>query len=174
MAYIGCWSSSSNFRRICDETNYVHWIIHDDVIKWKNVPRYWPFVRGIHRSPVKSPHKGQWRGALMFPLICFWINGWVNNREAGDSRRYRSHYDVTVMILTCLSGPVQFVLANSIESLHSWPCFIICYSTKSIDFMTSKPTKILFRIARRVWARGNLYSTHLVRGQIAALLDTVF
>ena len=24
---------------------------HDDVIKWKNFPRYWPFVRGIHRSP---------------------------------------------------------------------------------------------------------------------------
>ena len=28
------------------------------------------FMRGIHRSPVNSPHKGQWRGALMFPLIC--------------------------------------------------------------------------------------------------------
>ena len=25
---------------------------HDDVIKWKHVPRYWPFVRGFHRSPV--------------------------------------------------------------------------------------------------------------------------
>ena len=48
--------------------------------------------------PVKSPHKGQWRGALMFSLICVWINGWVNNREAGDSRRYRTHYDVIVMI----------------------------------------------------------------------------
>ena len=43
---------------------------HDDVIKWKHFPRYWPFVRGIHRSPVNSPHKGQWRGALMFSLIC--------------------------------------------------------------------------------------------------------
>ena len=45
------------------------------------------FVRGIHRSPVNSPHKGQWRGALMFSLICVWINGWVNNRVAGDLRR---------------------------------------------------------------------------------------
>ena len=25
----------------------------DDVIKWKHFPRYWPFVRGIHRSPVR-------------------------------------------------------------------------------------------------------------------------
>ena len=54
-------------------------------------------MRGIHRSPVNSPHKGQWRGALMFSLICAWINGWVNNREAVDLRRHRAHYGVTVM-----------------------------------------------------------------------------
>ena len=71
----------------------------DDVIKWKHFPRYWPYVRGIHRTPVNSPHKGQWRGALMFSLICVWINDWVNNREAGDLRRYRVYYDVTVMRL---------------------------------------------------------------------------
>ena len=47
---------------------------HDDVIKWKHFPRHWPFVRGIHRSPVNSPRKGQWRGALVFSLICVWIN----------------------------------------------------------------------------------------------------
>ena len=70
---------------------------HDDVIKWKHFPRNWPFVRGIHRSPVNSPHKGQWRGAFMFSLICARINGWVNNCEAGDLRRIRPHYDVTVM-----------------------------------------------------------------------------
>ena len=43
---------------------------HDDIIKWRYLPRYWPFVRGIHRSPVNSSHKGQWRGALMLSLIC--------------------------------------------------------------------------------------------------------
>ena len=47
--------------------------------------------------PVNSPHKVQWRGAIIFSLICVWINGWVNNREAGDLRRYRTHYDVTVI-----------------------------------------------------------------------------
>ena len=71
---------------------------HDDVIKWKHFPRYWPFVRGIHRSPVNSPHKVQWRGALMFSLICVWIKSWVNNRKTGDLRRYRAHHDVIVMI----------------------------------------------------------------------------
>ena len=39
------------------------------------------------RSPVNSPHKVQWHGALMFSLICVWINDWVNSREAGDLRR---------------------------------------------------------------------------------------
>ena len=70
---------------------------HDDVIRWKYFPRYWSFVRGIHWWPVNSPHKGQWRGPLKFSLICAWINGWVNNRKAGDLRRHRAHYDVIVM-----------------------------------------------------------------------------
>ena len=53
---------------------------------------------GIHRSPVNSPHKGQWRGALMFSLICAWMNGWVINGETGDLRRNRANFDVIVMI----------------------------------------------------------------------------
>ena len=50
-----------------------------------------------HRSPDNSPHKGQWRRAWLFSLICAWITVWINNREAGDFRRHRAHYDVTVM-----------------------------------------------------------------------------
>ena len=46
--------------------------IRDDVIKWKHFPRYWSIVRGIHHPPVNYPHKGQWRGALMFSLFCGW------------------------------------------------------------------------------------------------------
>ena len=73
-------------------------VLHDDVIKWKYFTRHWPFVRGIHRSPVNYPHKGQWRRALMSSLIGACINGWVNNRGADDLRRHRAHYDVTVML----------------------------------------------------------------------------
>ena len=68
--------------------------------KWKHFPRHWPFVQGIHRSPVNSPHKGQWRGALVFSLVCASTNGSANNRDAGDLRRHRIHYDVTVMYAT--------------------------------------------------------------------------
>ena len=64
---------------------------HDDVIKWKHFPRYWPFVRGIHRW---IPHTK----ASDAELWCFlWINSWVNNGEAGNLRCHRPHYDVIVM-----------------------------------------------------------------------------
>ena len=56
--------------------------------QWKYFPRYWPFARGIHRSPVNSPHKGQWRGALMFSLIRAWTKGWVNKRYTPSRSLY--------------------------------------------------------------------------------------
>ena len=70
---------------------------HDDVIKWEHLCVTGPFMRRIYRWPVDSPNKGQWRGALMFSLICAWTNGWASNRDAGDLRCHRAHYDVTVM-----------------------------------------------------------------------------
>ena len=78
---------------------------HDDVIKWKHFPRYWLFVRGIHRSPVNYPHKGLWRRVLMFSLICAWTKGWANHRDAGDLRRHRAHYDVNVIDPICSEPP---------------------------------------------------------------------
>ena len=77
--------------------------------------------------PVNSPHKSQWRGALMFSLICAWINNWVNNREAGDLRRHRGHYDVNVMsyrliawalIMMLLSGASECQRTSLMRSQH--------------------------------------------------------
>ena len=53
------------------------------------------------RSPVSSSHKGQCHGTLMFSLICAWLNGWVDNREACDLRRHRAHYAAIVTIFKC-------------------------------------------------------------------------
>ena len=64
---------------------------------WRHQIETFSALLAIHRSPVNSPHKGQWRGDFMFSLICVWLNGWVNNGEADDLRRYRAHYYVTVM-----------------------------------------------------------------------------
>ena len=56
---------------------------NSDILWWRHQMETFSalltFLRGIHRSAVNSPHKGQWRGALMFSLICAWINGWLSS-----------------------------------------------------------------------------------------------
>ena len=77
---------------------FTDWAIeHDDVIKWKYFPRYWPFVRGFAGHRWIPRIKGQWRRTLIFSLTRAWTNGWENNGEAGDLRLHRGHYDVIVM-----------------------------------------------------------------------------
>ena len=71
-----------------------------------------PFVRGIHRSPMNSSHKGQLRRALIFSSICAWINSRVFNRKAGDLIRHRTHYDVIVM-----SATITATAAKTIETI---------------------------------------------------------
>ena len=96
-------------------------LLHDDVIKWKLFPHYCPFVQGIHRFLVNSPHKGHWRGALMLSLICTWINNWVNNGEAGDLRCYHSHCEVTLMARKQLSAEMfQQSIATVLFDIR-WP-----------------------------------------------------
>ena len=61
----GSWQTSLNKA----QPNHDHIIsdkLHNDVIKWKHFLRHWPILREIHRSPVNSRHKGQWRGTSMF------------------------------------------------------------------------------------------------------------
>ena len=88
------WKSS------CKDTYTFSYVVpHDDVIKWKHFPRYWPFVRAIHRSRGIPRTKAS---DAELSLISAWINGWVNNREAGDLRRNRTRYDVIVM-WSCLA-----------------------------------------------------------------------
>ena len=92
---------------------------HDDVIKWKHFSAQLAYVRGIHRSPVNSPHNGQWRGALVFSMVCAWINALVNDTEAGDLRLHRAHYDVTVMH-TVIPYPHISIVRFSINLTAPW------------------------------------------------------
>ena len=64
------------------------------------------------------PHKGQWHGALMFSLICAWMNGWVNTLGADDLRRQHAHYDVTVMC--CVVRSRKFTILLN--------CIIACWT----------------------------------------------
>ena len=97
--------------------NVIHNIwAHDDVIKWKHFPRYWTFV-----------HRGQRRGALMFSLICAWINGWVNNHGAHYLRRHRAHYDVTVMLRWVSEGhPILQTCPACLFCVKWMLCIDIC------------------------------------------------
>ena len=56
--YIICTAWRQKYTSEIHLSTVKSWFFFDDVIKWKHFPRYWPFVRGIHRSPVNSPHKG--------------------------------------------------------------------------------------------------------------------
>ena len=66
--------------------------------------------------------QSQWRGALMYSLICACINGWVNNREAGDLRRHRTHYDVSVILnvpmITSWHGNTFHVIVPLLGAVH--------------------------------------------------------
>ena len=84
------WNKNTSLQGGC---NWVSWWRHQMEI----FPALLVLCAGNSPVPMNSPHKGQWRRALMFSLICVWINDWVNNREAGDLRRHRGHYDVNVM-----------------------------------------------------------------------------
>ena len=96
---------------------------HDDVIKWKH---------------------GQWRRALMFSLICAWINRWVNNREAGDLRRHHAHYDVIVMY------PWHTVIVYRRKMQWKWKCemFFLCWIYYELSMI--KPTAASRRKELRV------------------------
>ena len=106
---------------------------HDDVIKWKHFPRYRPFVRGIHRSPANSPHKGQWCGALMFSLIYkrlskqswgWWLemavpNAGVAQREYWEWRMTFSFRYNVVLTKLCKWNNHWQIWVNSLKSIDA-------------------------------------------------------
>ena len=80
--------------------NKIHFIQFVTHSWWRHQMETFSALLAICAGNSPAPgeqHEGQWRGALMFSLICAWINGWVNNGEAGDLRCHRAHYDVIVM-----------------------------------------------------------------------------
>ena len=119
----------------CHTASYITVIrqwLHDDVIKWKKNFRVTGHLCGEFTGPPgNSPHKGQWRGALVFSLICVWINGWVNNRDAGDSKRNRPHYDVSVMcsqhiyLPACFSSTHEILIKQIYRTLVSGSSLIM-------------------------------------------------
>ena len=143
------------------ECNYSH----DDVITWRHFPHYWLFVRGIHRSPVNSPHKGQWCGALMFSLICA-LNKWLSKQSwdwwfETPSRSWRRHCDWSVGIdkyfvvkLSYEMLPVhrQQHLFSTPERMFLWQCGRL-WDRKCLDLReTRTPTFGFMPSGLTIWA----------------------
>ena len=138
---------------ITEMDNDGHFVSHDHVIKWK--PRYLSFMRGIHRSPGNSSHKSQSRRTLMFSFVCAWTYGWVNNRDAGDFKRHRAHYDVVAIQTDIVEE------AGHISRYHE------CHSGQRWTFL------MLFSIIYKTWQRQQYPNRPLL--SIKYLLDyTVF
>ena len=100
--------SSLSLRQSCTTLKkmdeWITWISMITTKTWwrhqmETFPHQQPFVRGFHRWPVNSPHQRQWRGTLMFSLVCGWTNGWANNKDAGD---LRCHCNATDNNISCL------------------------------------------------------------------------
>ena len=75
-----------------------------------------------------------------FFLICVWINGWVNNREASDLRRYRAHYDVSVMIIDCShKRPAMRCMCVFICFDFTWISYRVAYGFRRREVAMMSP-----------------------------------
>ena len=84
----------------------------------------WRETSSNHRSQVDSPHKGQWRGALIFSSTI----SWANNLDAGDLRRHRAHFDVTVVV-----GNVVGLGFNMIDYTFHTRMLLLLRCVKSVE-----------------------------------------
>ena len=104
----------------------------------------------------------------MFCLVCVWINGWENNREAGDLRRYRAHCDVTAMY--CIFRANMYHSAahdTDIFTMQRYPCAFESADCQALPLLNKLVTKghsqnpIKFALLRRLFS--NLTFAHLTR-----------
>ena len=101
---------------------------------------------GMSLVTGEFPHKVQWRGAEIFSLICTWINGWVNNRDAGDLRLHRAHHDVTVM--------------GALETLYQWEhMFLVILMAKTTYWLDNQAFDKYWRSNDRQWELVTLNSS---------------
>ena len=117
--YILEWSKETSTYILCFNVIWPPWWRHQ-METFSALLAIWA---GNSPVPVNSPHKGQWRGTLMFSLICARMNCWANNREADDLRRHRTHYDVIVMITMFTHRSIckmAYILPTTFSNAFSW------------------------------------------------------
>ena len=162
---------------------------HDDVIKWRHFPRYWPFMRGIHRSPENSPHNGQWRGALVLSdlrlnkrfskqLWGWWFETasrplWRHRYVHVERPRCRARVRIYLLrtkpcrIWYCIENEYRRGVDNA--SLFIWFRNIdfrirqpACLCYKMIEFWPSPRTTVIWSRNGVIWGYSNLKTYKLV------------
>ena len=122
---------------------------------------------------MNSPHKGQWRWALMFSLICDRVNGWKNNGEAGELRRHRTHYDVSVRSRYLKHGKVQ-TSRSTMWEVSTYLCsgYLLLAPKSPYVRLTSYPTDSVFWYSeiRKEWHS----LTHLPLDKMAGISQTTY
>ena len=107
-----------------------------DVIKLKHFVRYWPLVTGIHRSPVDSPHKGQW---------CFLWS--APEQTVGQAIETPVIWDAIALIMMFTRNPVRWCVAiMRILSSLAAPQIVVTYGVANPDqfgMMTTRPEDMI-------------------------------
>ena len=114
----------------------------------------WGESTGHRCSPVDSPHKGQWRGALMFSLICAWANGWANSWYACDLKRHRAQYDVIIIEGRKSSSIMHVWWQNSVRNFMvrtQYFQYCACYLGRSAEVRLFYRTKWWFSLLKHVY-----------------------
>ena len=145
----------------------------DDVIKWKHFSRYWPFVQGIHGSPVNLPSQGPVR-QNMFSLICVWTKGWVNIRDAGDLRRHRAHYDVVVIGHSHKWSAFRFSVIRCAVDSPAWAVWnpVLFQRSPTVSYIALTTGKGLLQChTRTLWKIRNYHlgDVNVINGTIRTL-----
>ena len=143
----------------------------------------------VGNSPASGefPIQGQWRGALMFSLICVWINNWVNNRVAGDLRRHGAHCDVIVIYCMCLklcacvsvTKPCPFTANRGSECTECTdhcvkPRPVMCTFDASFNVNRNKPLKFDDHVASLQRTNNKMFSSCVWYKQVTHWYDKYF
>ena len=145
---------------------------HDDVIKWKHFPRYWPFVRGIQQSPVNSPHKGQWRGALMFSSWGWWFETqsrslWRRCNDVGFTRQRGKGGGVSLFIsddmyilqeIRLVKVHIEFIFIKIDTNCHTYFIRLVSFGNAMYSILDNVAPK-------RLYMRGD-YNLNLLKHEI--------
>ena len=82
-------------------------------------------------------------------MIWAWINGRLNNREAGDLRRFRAHYDVTVTCHVKFEEREKSSKKFWISTSSSTKSFLMSFTTYPETFTKTRqyPSAVLLTVS---------------------------